>query len=410
MQKTETVRQKTKTWASWAAVSLGVSIPVSTAADSILVGLMVALWVAGGVYTQFFETVRRNAVVLPVLLVVGLYGVGALYSVGSAQEIWGSFSKGAVLLLIPVMIPLFRDPAVRDYAIAGFLLVSAVTLVLSFGIWTGLVPPMKLLKGIPIDPAVFKYHITHNVFMAFASFLFALKARYAEDRKMRALWVVGSALAAFNVLFMVHGRTGQLVLVLLAVYALSCWARRRTLALGAIAIAAVVASGALIPSSALYRGIEKAVQEYGEWTPGQVKITESVNQRLDFYQTSLQILKESPVYGVGTGGFARAYAERAKTTGAIQTVNPHNEYLMVAVQFGVAGLGVWLFLFFRQWRAAAWLASPRERMMARGLVITILSASLVSSTLMDHSEGLFFAWMSALCFAGLPQERPREIA
>ena len=410
MQETMTIRQHAETGARWAAVALGISIPVSTAMDNVLVGLVIAFWAAGGAYARFFDTVRRNAVVVPVLLVVGLYGVGALYSAGSVQEIWGSLSKGAVLLLIPVMIPLFRDPAVREHAITGFLLVSVVIVALSFGIWTGHWEAGKLFKGNPLDPVVFKYHITQNVLMAFAAFLFALRARDAETLKTRALMALGFVLAAFNAVIMVPGRTGQLVLIVLTVYALFCWARRGGRVAGAIAIAAVLAAGFLMPSSALYRGAAKVIQEYREWTPGEAKITESIKQRLDFYRTSLEIVKESPVYGVGTGGFARAYTAKVMTPDSIRTDNPHNEYIMVASQFGLVGLGVWLFLFWRQWSVAGRLPLPRERMMARGLVIAVLTASLVSSTLMDHTEGLFFAWMSAVSFAPLPPEPSGEIA
>jgi len=409
MQKTMTIRQHAETGARWAAVALGITIPVSTAMDNVLAGLVIAFWAAGGAYTRFFDTVRRNAVVVPVLLVVGLYGVGALYSVGSVQEIWGSLSKGAVLLLIPVMIPMFRDSAVREHAITGFLLVSAVIVALSFGIWTGHWEDGKLFKGNPLDPVVFKYHITQNVLMAFAAFLFALRARDAETLKTRAFMAAGFVLAAFNVVVMVPGRTGQLVLIVLTVYALFCWTRRGGRVAGAVAIVAVLAAGFLMPSSALYRGAAKVIQEYREWTPGEAKITESIKQRLDFYRTSLEIVKDSPVYGVGTGGFARAYAAKVMTPDSIRTDNPHNEYLMVASQFGLVGLGVWLFLFQRQWSAAARLPLPRERMMARGLVIAVLTASLVSSTLMDHTEGLFFAWMSAVSFAPLPPEPSGEI-
>jgi O-antigen ligase len=80
--------------------------------------------------------------------------------------------------------------------------------------------------------------------------------------------------------------------------------------------------------------------------------------------------------------------------------NPHNEYLMVAVQLGLAGLALMLWLFLVQWRKAALLSGGFERSAARGLVLLILAASMVTSTLIDHTEGLFYVWMSALLFAG----------
>jgi O-antigen ligase len=401
------MKQKAQTGARWAAVALGVSIPVSTAMDSILIGLILALWVVSGYYATLFDIIRRNVIVVPVLLVVGLYVTGVLYGPADLRETLSTLSKGVVLLLIPILIPIFRDPSARDHAIAGFLLASIVILVLSFGIWSGLIPAMKLLKGIPEDPVVFRLHITHSLLMAFASFLFAVQARECTRRPLRAGWILLSFLAAVNVLFLVPGRTGQLVIVLLSCYAFYMWWRWRGAALAAALLISVIAMGSLMPSSVLHQGMNKIVNESQEWTAGSARHGESVKLRLDFYVNSLEIIKESPLYGVGTGGFARAYAEKVTAPDAVQTDNPHNEYLMVAAQFGVVGLGVWLFLFFRQWTAAERLSSLREKMMAQGLVITILSASMVTSTLTDHTERIFFVWMSALVFAALPP-KPAE--
>jgi len=73
---------------------------------------------------------------------------------------------------------------------------------------------------------------------------------------------------------------------------------------------------------------------------------------------------------------------------------------MVAVHLGFVGLALMLRLFLIQWRKAALLPGGFERSAARGLVLLILSASMVTPTLIDHTEGLFYVWMSALLFAG----------
>ena len=86
------------------------------------------------------------------------------------------------------------------------------------------------------------------------------------------------------------------------------------------------------------------------------------------------------------------------------TVNPHNEYLLIAAQTGMIGLAALLYLFYTQWRLAARL-EPFYRDLARGLVITFAIGCLFNSLLLDHTEGLLFAWMTGLCFATL---RPSE--
>ena len=126
----------------------------------------------------------------------------------------------------------------------------------------------------------------------------------------------------------------------------------------------------------------------------------SVGYRLEYYLNSVKLIGEHPLMGTGTGGFKGAYAALIKGTGMDASENPHNEYLMVAVQFGVVGLLLMLWLFLVQWRKAVLLPGGFERAAARGLVLLILSASMVTSTLIDHTEGLFYVWMSALLFAG----------
>ena len=87
------------------------------------------------------------------------------------------------------------------------------------------------------------------------------------------------------------------------------------------------------------------------------------------------------------------------------TVNPHNEYLLLTVQTGVIGLACLLFLFFRQWRSAVLLETPQDRHLARGLVLTFVIGCLFNSLLIDHTEGLLFAWMSGLVFVTIATEK-----
>jgi O-antigen ligase len=131
----------------------------------------------------------------------------------------------------------------------------------------------------------------------------------------------------------------------------------------------------------------------------------SNQQRLDFYRASLAIVQEHPLLGVGTGGFTRAYADKTRGTDAFQTRNPHNEYLHMAVQLGLAGLATLLYLFWQHWRESARLASPLECHLARGLVLAIATGCLFNSLLLDHTEGLLYAWLTGMLFGGLKSGR-----
>jgi O-antigen ligase len=111
-------------------------------------------------------------------------------------------------------------------------------------------------------------------------------------------------------------------------------------------------------------------------------------------------VQDHPVLGVGTAGFAPAYAQRVQGTAMQPTRNPHNQYLLTASQVGLVGLALLLLLFAQQWRCANRLASAQDRTLARGLVLTVAVGGLFNSLLIDHTESLFFAWMSGLLYAG----------
>jgi O-antigen ligase len=83
------------------------------------------------------------------------------------------------------------------------------------------------------------------------------------------------------------------------------------------------------------------------------------------------------------------------------TRNPHNMYLLVLVQFGVLGLVLLVFLLYTQWRCARRLHGRTDIVLAYAVVITIALGGLFNSMLIDHTESMFFAWMSGLLYGGL---------
>ena len=396
-----TLRERAEDVVKWAAVLLGCSIPVSVAADNILYGFILLCGIAGGGYRDKLAAVRRNPVALAALALFALYLVGTLYTIGSGKNVLDALTKALRLLLIVALIPLLREPEWRARGIAAFQGSMLVTLVLSYLLWVGVLPPNGWLKGTALDPVAFKAHITHNIFMAFTAFLFAQSALQAKTRRGRLAFATLCAAAAANVLLMVPGRTGIVVLLVLFTYFLCRALRARGLAFAGVALAALAIIVIVSPDSMLHKRVILADDEFRQWRAGvPPEPTSSIGQRLEYLRNTLQIIGENPVLGVGTGGFAKAYADRVNGTGAVATQNPHNEFLMMIVQFGLAGLVLLTGLFVTQWRLAARLPLHYDQAAARALVLTISVASVLSSTLVDHAEGLFFVYMSGLLFAG----------
>ena len=157
-------------------------------------------------------------------------------------------------------------------------------------------------------------------------------------------------------------------------------------------------------SGRMHQRVDQVITEFGAWQPNvadHASNDTSTGERLTFYYNTLQIIKAHPLLGVGTGGFPRAYAEQVAGTGIALAENPHEEYLMLTVQAGLPALLLMLYWLHVQWRAAPRLEGTFRQDAARGLVLTIAISCLVNSSLLDHVEGLFFSYMSAVLFAGL---------
>jgi O-antigen ligase len=392
--------------ALWIAVAIGLSIPVSTALDSFLVAAFLLCWAAGGHYREKWAAIRGNAFALLPCGLFLLYAAGSVYSPGSAGEIVQALDKAARLLLIPLLIALAPDGRWRDRAIHALMAAIALTLLLSFLVWFGLMPDAAFVKGVPADAVVFKKKATHSVLIAFGAFWCALKAREAADPRARLLWALAVVVGASNVLFMVLGRTGYFVLTALLLYYLVSNLGRRG-ALAAAAVALVVGGTVYFtPSSSLHQRTKTTIAEIQDWQAGK-PATPLGNMRLESWSNSLEIARQHPLIGVGTGGFAVAYAKQVEGTSMIAIKQPENQYLLTVVQLGGVGLAALLALFAAQWHLASRLATRADADLTRGLVLAMAVGCMFNSFLLDHTESLLYAWLSGLLLAGLQSRKTR---
>jgi O-antigen ligase len=384
--------------ARWAAIGLGFSIPLGVALDNTLLALTLAGWLVSGKFREKFLAFGHPAVIVALTL-FALIALGTLYGEASPASAALYLRKHADLLLIPVFLFLFRDALVRRQAILALAGSLALVLALSYVIKTGLVPAIPFVHGNAANPVVFKEHLTHNILMAFAVFLFAWLALNAVSVQARLAWAILATLAFINVTIMVHGATGYLVLgslLLLLGYRRFGWRGLGAALLGTIALAVAL----MAMTNPFQERVNKIALELKEWRMDQPAQT-STGWRLEFYRNTIAIIAEHPLVGVGTGGFPSAYAEKVKGTGQVATQNPHNEFLLISAELGLAGLVILLWLFSRQWRLAGRLDTPLDSELARGLIVTIVIGCMLNSLLLDHTEGLFYAWLTGVLYGGL---------
>lgn len=398
--------------AGWTTTALGFTIPVWVVADSILVGLLIACWAASGEWREKLGRITKNPVALAALWLFIWLLLGSLWGQGSLEDrgIW--VKKYANLLLIPLLISLAINAQERRRAMLALATSLAVTLVLSFAFSGGLIPtgwvincdPSSLCvfpKPITCDqsnPCIFKKHTTHNLLMAYGMLLFGVLAWKSSHRWMRWGWAGASCLAASNVLLMVQGRTGYVVLAGLAMVAFQMHFGWRGM-VAALVVLSATFSAAYQFSTSFHDRVNLVATGVTQWNP-QTATYDGVTERMEFFYHTVGIIQDHPLIGVGTGGFAQAYAARVQKIGMPVPSHPHNQYLLIMAQVGIIGLGLLLWLFVQQWRSISLAGDATYGLLARGVVVTIAIACLFQPALNDHTEKLFYCVFSGLMYSG----------
>ncbi len=396
-------------------VLIGFAVPLSVALDNVLLALVLTGLLFNARAVWLIAT--QHPVARAAWLLFGMLLLAMFYGSTPLREAAGILWKYADLAFIPLFMLMLREEPAKRRAQYAFLAAMGVTLLLSYLVGLGLLPVQHWMNKFSTvnNPVIFYSHITQNNMMSFAIFLALLNLRDTASQRARVIFGLFALLGTANVLFMVQGRTGYIILLVLwAWFAWSALTRnlqQHEKKLGwhhgmaiLLILAALFSTGYQL-SPRLHSRIAITISELQTWNLNANPPSASIGQRLDFYYNALQVVRQKPLFGMGTGGFSSAFARQTQGSGAVQTHNPHNEYLMITVQTGLIGLALLLYLFYTQWRYAPFLNTPFEQDAARGLVLAHMANCAFNSALMDHSDGLFFAFMTSVLFSGLRLEK-----
>jgi O-antigen ligase len=384
------------------AVTSVFSLPFSTTLFAVASSLSVLAWLATGDWTGKLFRIWENPVARYAIVFFGLICLGGLYSSAGLEDIRAVLGKYNKLLYIPVVISILDKSVWRTRASVSFVASMVLVLLLSYAKLLGLLPT-DAFAG---EYSIAKTHILHGVLMAVLLYLLLSWAlRYPRWR-----WpcVIGAVLTAYNLFFMISGRTGWVVFfVLMGVLCFQQWRWRGAL-IASLSVATLV--GALYATSGVFKErVHQAVSEIqGFYTAvdrdASLGSQSNVGLRLEHYLRTLTLIARHPVFGGGTGSWKKEYAELVAGREATMLSDAHNEYLMIATQLGLVGLMAYLLMLFRQWRATAALTTD-WRVLAQGIVAMIAVAGLFNTSLLYTHEGKVYTVMAGVVFAGLPRRR-----
>ena len=367
-----------------------VTIYTSTALAIVLSVLLALVWIATARYSLLPSLISTSSVTVWASVLYLCFIAGLAYGDVPSDEAFSTLRKYRELLFIPILSCFFTNERYRIFAWKAFLIASIFTLLSSYLMDFGLLGELSRPGSFSL-----KSRITHSIFMAF--FIFFCGHKIADEKTYFSGYSLLLVLGVVNLFFIVQGRTGQLAFLVLAIlFALQRLSKKGMLAVGiTMLVFMVVFINFSDKASRVRQGLTNTVTYLQN---NDHKQQTDIVIRYKYWESGMKLFAEKPLFGQGTGGFGAGYYRVSSDKADIK--NPHNEFLMMAVQFGIVGLAVYIGFLFSLYSDAKKMAE-NEKWLAQGLLLTLIVTSLFNSPFLDHAEGHWFAVMIALCFGNV---------
>jgi O-antigen ligase len=236
----------------------------------------------------------------------------------------------------------------------------------------------------------FKNRIAHNILMSFFMYVVFSKF-YFEKSRVRWFWFSLAALAFFDIMCLVGGRSGQIValsfLIFLPLHLYGLKSVKYLSLFFMIIFLLRAQFENLIPERLI--NLKQEVLDH----KSNDHLT-SAGIRMEMYRNTFSLIMKSPLIGYGTGALRYEYKKLSDTQDTLlkDVPNPHNQYLLTFFELGIIGLLIFIGMLFKQW-----IFSNNFRFIegqiglyAKGLILTISIGSLFNSLLLDATEGKFY--------------------
>lgn len=337
----------------------------------------------------------RHPVMVGYLLFMFVIVVSLFHGPASWWEALVSIEGWRRALLLPLALAVFDDDASKRLALKALLAVCLVGLVASLVTVT---LGISLTEKLPPGIAYRNYTSQGLTFIiaVIACIAAVMKPKvFAGDRILgnRPAMAAFAALLVFDIIFVLSGRSGYVAVVVTAAVTVALlgagsW-RRKALA-GGVAVAVL---GLMLAVSHQTRSrVEQGLHEIE--TVDTATESSSFGQRTVMWRSTIKMIADHPVFGVGTGGFAEAYKSYVPQVTGWQeflTGDPHNQYMKIQAEQGIFGLAAMLFFIFRVLTAPG--AAP-YRQLAIAVMLGWCATSVANAHFSTFVEGrLLFFWL-----------------
>ena len=374
-------------------LALVFSIPISSTAKSIILSTVTPLILLIPECREriflFLKTDWAKSAYLFVLLAL----LGCFWSHAFWQEKILVLQKYGKLIYLKIIGGGFINSRIRNLSICAFLVAMSVVCCLSILKYLGVIH----FNG-PDPGQIFQNHIMTGLLMSLAAYISALYF-FQNKQLVRFAWLLLALIFSWQVLFIGTGRTGYVIyfvlMMTLFVQVFSLKDAIYSIFLSLLLIICVFCS-----SSVMRTGLTKAYNDYINYQG--VNKNTPVGYRLQFHDVAYDLFKAHPLIGNGTAGFTSEFREKKYIPSwGHRLLEPHSQYWLIASEFGL--LGIVLYMIFLGSLLRASLRLDRMRPIALGIFVAFFLGCFSDSLLFYSGTGYFFIVMMALVLSETPK-------
>ena len=363
-------------WQSFAVFSvcfLAVSVSLGVAMVSIA-KLLLLIAVAGQIFldvkARSFPSIKHwPQMTWWILLAMGWMSLSFFWTQASTADALAGWGRHSRILWFLAVFYLLRSPEQSLLSLKWFVAGMVVMMLSSWALVAGLPVPWATANAMPSLGIVHGSTLEQPVLLTLlAAVLWFMKEHWPKGH-WRWAPILILLLTLLNVFFVMTGRTGFVVMLMFVT--LAVWwelpSKWRWISLGIpFALTALL----MVVSPRFQLRTTEVNKNIVSYQQGSVETSQA--QRLDYWHRSLLAIQQKPLIGHGVGSWNINYHQ----LGGMQLEapsNPHQQYLLWAVESGVIGTALFLAILFFQFKEANALAQNVRQTL---LTVTFISAAM----------------------------------
>jgi O-antigen ligase len=335
---------------------------------------------------------------LTIFLAVGYLALSSLWADINNNYVWSAWLRHARLLSIPLLYVLIYSYKEARLLLRVFVLAQLFVVFSSWLLVAGVTVPWATSRAAVYNYSVFGTYLEQSISQAVLVAILWHQRHWILGDSGRWWAIALAAITLVHTLGFLIGLSGHLVALGLIILAIMYELPKRfkwTIVLLSVTVLAIAFAGSQ-NFRARAQLVQKDIQTYSE----KYDTTTSSGQRLFYWQTSLRAITEKPLLGYGSGSWNMQYRrfEGGRSPVSLTVSDPHQLFLLWAVEGGLVGVILLCAVFFAIYRRSRALEKYDARTLQSVLGALIISG-MFNSMIFGIGMGDFFCVGLGICLA-----------